>query len=92
MRRADIVLYALTPGADGHEWLKLPKAFDLHAPGGWFRSSILPHIERGHQRTLWELTWRGPRASMAGKAGAEERAWGRGGRCSRGAGCRPGRR
>ena len=29
LRRTDLIMYALTPGADGHAWLRLPKVFDL---------------------------------------------------------------
>eukprot|EP00972_Heterocapsa_arctica_P063249 9330818-Heterocapsa_arctica.AAC.1 len=34
LRRSDIALYALTPGADGAAWLRLPNVFDLHDQRG----------------------------------------------------------
>ena len=30
LRRNDLIMHALTPGADGRAWLRLPNTFDLH--------------------------------------------------------------
>ena len=62
-------MYALTPGADGHAWLRLPNVFDLNDGDAWFRKSILPRIERRHQRTLWDLTWRAKPGAPPPRAG-----------------------
>ena len=71
LRRSDIILFALTPGADGTAWLKLPATFSLDSTAGWFRASILPRIERKHQRALWDLTWKTPKPAAPPRAGGE---------------------
>ena len=69
LRKADLITYALTPGADGQAWLQLPKVFDLTDGEAWFRKAILPRIERRHERTLWDLTWRTKPGAAPPKAG-----------------------
>ena len=71
LRRSDIILFALTPGADGTAWLKLPATFSLDSTAGWFRASILTRIERKHQRALWDLTWKTPKPAAPPRAGGE---------------------
>ena len=57
MRRSDLIAYALTPVGDGSARLKMPDVFELQSPGGWFRTAVLPRIERRQQRAVWGLTW-----------------------------------
>ena len=70
LRRSDIILLALAQSTDGTAWLKLPATFSLESTAGWFRASILPRIERKHQRALWELTWKAPKGDQTRGPGA----------------------
>ena len=69
--REQLAFYALMPGADGTARLKLPTAFDLSDPQAWFSASILPRIQRRHERTLWHLTWKETPAGKT-KVGEEQ--------------------
>ena len=57
----EIRFYALLPGPDGQAWLTLPSTFDVTNPEGWFKTELEPRIARKQDRTLWRLTWEGPR-------------------------------
>ena len=69
IRRSDLILFALTPDAQGRAWLRLPDVFDLSSPTGWFRTSILPRIERRQHRAVWGLTWQDAAGGSQKKSG-----------------------
>ena len=57
VKRSDLIAYALMPDGNGGAWLKMPDVFELRSPSGWFRTAVLPRIERKQQRAVWGLTW-----------------------------------
>jgi len=75
VRTRDLALFALTPDGRGRAWFQAPRTFDLHFEAGWFRSSILPRIERRHERAMWDLSWKGVKPAGtqlgSGRAGEE---------------------
>eukprot|EP00971_Amphidinium_carterae_P351827 6492298-Amphidinium_carterae.1 len=74
MTKEEIVQFCLLPDCDGHLWWKVPLAFMLDHPRGWFMVQVLPRVMRKHERVLWGLTWQPPKQSAGhgARAGGEK--------------------